>query len=1057
MQRKPRLQYATASFQPSVGGAAQARGSAGKLRLEQLWIGILLLTVSNLSAATLYVLAGSVNPTPPYTNWATAATSIQQAVGAAAAGDTVLVTNGVYGGGLAVTNPLALLSVNGPEFTAISGGGTNQCASLTNGASLTGFTLTNGYVNGPGGGVQCASTNAFLTNCVIVGNSASIGGGARMGTLYNCTLGNNSANGLFGFPSGFGGGASGSTLYNCTLTGNSANGSSGDGGGANACTLYNCALIGNSAAAGGGAIGGTLYNCTLTGNSAGVGGGALMATLYNCIVYFNTATNGANYDTYYAGTLNYCCTTPLPTNGVGNIALDPQLASASHLSANSPCRGAGSAAYATGTDVDGELWGNPPSMGCDEYLAGAVSGPLTVSLLANYTNVAVGYPVSLTALTEGKTTESVWVFGDGDAAINQPCVTQVWLEAGDYLVALWAFNDSYPEGVSANVTIHVGAHPMSYVTATSINPQPPYASWATAATNIQDAIDAAAQGAPVSVVVSNGVYACGGRDGNRIVVDGPLTLLSVNGPQFTAINGGGTNRCASLADGASLTGFTLTNGYANGSDGGGVWGASTSAWLTNCTLAGNSAAGGSGGGANGVTLYNCTLCTNSATYGGGAGSCTLFGCTLTGNSATYSGGGANYSTLSNCTLSGNSTTWGGGVYQGTLYNCTLTGNSAQYGGGAYGSTLYNCTPTGNLAAYYGGGAYYSTLYNCTLSGNSATWGGGSSDSTLYNCTPTGNSASYYGGGDYYGTLYNCTLTGNSSADGGGASFSTLYNCAVSSNSASLSGGAAFTSTLYNCALSNNSATNYGGGAFGGTLYNCTLTGNSAYSRGGGTCSSTLCNCIAYFNTSLNGANYDTYYAGTLNYCCTTPAPGGAGNVTNAPLFIDYDNGNLHLQTNSSCINAGNNAYVTNATDLDGNPRVVSGTVDIGAYEYQGTGSVISYAWLQQYGLPTDGSADLADPDHDGMNNWQEWVCGTNPTNRLSVLRLLSAASAGTNATVTWQSVAGVNYHLERTTNMGSLFALVATNVMGQAGTTTYADTNAIGAGPFFYRVGVQCP
>jgi len=37
---------------------------------------------------------------------------------------------------------------------------------------------------------------------------------------------------------------------------------------------------------------------------------------------------------------------------------------------------------------------------------------------------------------------------------------------------------------------------------------------------------------------------------------------------------------------------------------------------------------------------------------------------------------------------------------------------------------------------------------------------------------------------------------------------------------------------------------------------------------------------------------------------------------------------------------------------------------------------------------------------------------TNPTNALSILRLLSASPDGTNVTVTWQSVAGVSYVLE---------------------------------------------
>ena len=38
--------------------------------------------------------------------------------------------------------------------------------------------------------------------------------------------------------------------------------------------------------------------------------------------------------------------------------------------------------------------------------------------------------------------------------------------------------------------------------------------------------------------------------------------------------------------------------------------------------------------------------------------------------------------------------------------------------------------------------------------------------------------------------------------------------------------------------------------------------------------------------------------------------------------------------------------------------------------------------------PTD-TADYADSDGAGMNNYQEWIAGPNPTNALSVLAMLS--------------------------------------------------------------------
>ena len=129
-------------------------------------------------------------------------------------------------------------------------------------------------------------------------------------------------------------------------------------------------------------------------------------------------------------------------------------------------------------------------------------------------------------------------------------------------------------------------------------------------------------------------------------------------------------------------------------------------------------------------------------------------------------------------------------------------------------------------------------------------------------------------------------------------------------------------------------------------------------------------------------------------------------------------GNFHLQPNSPCINSGRNAYASGKTDLDGNARIVGGTVDVGAYEFQNPSSIISYAWLQQYGLPTDGSADFLDPDGDGVNNYCEWLAGSDPTNPLSFPPLLALIPYGANVILTWPTNA-FGFRLQSTTNLGS--------------------------------------
>ena len=103
-----------------------------KIKLIQLEILCLLFPIFNATASVLYVDSNSPDPVSPYANWETAATNIQDAIEAAVAGDTVIVTNGIYATGgksmggantnrVAVDKAIIVQSVNGPGVTIIQG------------------------------------------------------------------------------------------------------------------------------------------------------------------------------------------------------------------------------------------------------------------------------------------------------------------------------------------------------------------------------------------------------------------------------------------------------------------------------------------------------------------------------------------------------------------------------------------------------------------------------------------------------------------------------------------------------------------------------------------------------------------------------------------------------------------------------------------------------------------------------------------------------------------------------------------------------------------------
>ncbi len=300
-----------------------------------------------------------------------------------------------------------------------------------------------------------------------------------------------------------------------------------------------------------------------------------------------------------------------------------------------------------------------------------------------------------------------------------------------------------------------------HVDINSINPVEPYVDWGMAATNIQDAINEAAD--MDVILVAGGVY----RVSAPVLIDKGITVRGASEAAAACIDGSGSNRCVYINHtNAVLDGLSVQNGKVSDS-GGGVY-AEVSCAIINCTIASNTAHA-SGGGIfleNGGSVSNCIVRENTVEleiglvggYGGGiycnnGGS--LMRCTI----------------VSNRTVNGGSPR-GGGVYLkngGTLIECAVLHNRMENTVSGNGAGLYSnsgstqiahceikwnrCIGTG-VGLWLAGAVRVSDTLICGNNGNDEINGGSGGGARI-----TSSDGTYI--------ISDCTVCCNTNNDGGG--------------------------------------------------------------------------------------------------------------------------------------------------------------------------------------------------------------------------------------------------------------------------------------------------
>ncbi|MCE9614792.1 MAG: LamG domain-containing protein [Lentisphaerae bacterium] len=337
---------------------------------------VLMFAATQLQGATRYVSLSGSNQAP-YTNLATAATSIQQVVNYSSGGDLILVAPGAYAitSQVSITKGVTLRSMSGASVTAIDGGSQVRCAYLSQAnAVIDGFTLRNGRTRTAdgldGGGVYIVNAG-LAVNCIITNNVATTGSGDGGGAMM----------------------LDGGTIRNCLVAGNS-----GGGWGGGVCILN----------------AGSIESCTIVCNSNRMGSGVNLdagGKVVNSIIYGNTGSdNVVTYDT--TNNLTYSCFAPLIA-GTGNFAANPLFVDETggdyRLASGSPCvnKGTNQLWMGSATDLSGgaRISAGIIDLGAYERQQ---EGNLALSLDGSGDCVTVAASAGLTPATNGQVSVTAW-------------------------------------------------------------------------------------------------------------------------------------------------------------------------------------------------------------------------------------------------------------------------------------------------------------------------------------------------------------------------------------------------------------------------------------------------------------------------------------------------------------------------------------------------------------------------------------------------------------------------------------------------------------------------